>query len=80
VDAINDFQTSYSGQDVDVCLLPKLFGLISNICPLMLQEVERHKTVVMSFDAKITNREQVLLQEKVSAFLLGPRLMTQAGS
>jgi hypothetical protein len=46
----------------------------------MLQEVERHKTVVMSFDAKITNREQVLLQEKVSAFLLGPRLMTQAGS
>lgn len=55
-------------------------ALFLTICPLMLQEVERHKTVVMSFDAKITNREQVLLQEKVSAFLLGPRLMTQAGS
>jgi hypothetical protein len=46
----------------------------------MLQEVERKNIVVMSFHAKITNREQVLLLEKVSAFLLGPRLMAQAGS
>jgi hypothetical protein len=33
---------------------------------MLLQEAEKHKSVAMAFDARIANREQALLQEKVS--------------
>jgi hypothetical protein len=32
---------------------------------MLLQEAEKHKSVAMAFDARIANREQALLQEKV---------------